>query len=121
MLPGMATNLDGFNVDAGSADIYYMAVYPYESSEPGDLTFQAGELVTVSKKDGDWWTGTIGTRTGVFPSNYVQKSELQSEAAADSEVEAATNAAAAAAAVAAVDTHATADTAGMKEKRVSVF
>lgn len=26
----------------------------------------------VTKKDGDWWTGTIGTRTGIFPSNYVQ-------------------------------------------------
>lgn len=59
-------------------------------------------MVTVIKKDGDWWTGTIGTRSGVFPSNYVQKAELQYEAAADSEVEAATAAADAAAAAAAV-------------------
>lgn len=72
-------------------------MYPYESSEPGDLTFVVGEVVTVTKKDGDWWTGTIGLRTGVFPSNYVQKAELQYEAAADSEVEAATAAGEAAA------------------------
>lgn len=30
------------------------------------------EVVLVTKKDGDWWTGTIGDRSGVFPSNYVQ-------------------------------------------------
>lgn len=77
-------------------------MYPYESNEPGDLSFVAGEMVTIIKKDGDWWTGTIGARTGVFPSNYVQKAELQYEAAADSEVEAASAAADAAAAAAAV-------------------
>ena len=68
-------------------------MYPYESNEPGDLTFEAGEMVLITKKDGDWWTGSIGNRTGVFPSNYVQRAELQFEAAADSEVEAATAAA----------------------------
>lgn len=30
------------------------------------------EVVLVNKKDGDWWTGTIGDRSGIFPSNYVQ-------------------------------------------------
>lgn len=50
----------------------YISCYPYESTEPGDLTFGAGEYITVIKKDGDWWTGTIGDRTGMFPSNYVQ-------------------------------------------------
>lgn len=51
---------------------YHVSCYPYESAEVGDLTFGAGEYITVIKKDGDWWTGTIGTRTGIFPSNYVQ-------------------------------------------------
>lgn len=50
----------------------YIACYPYESGEMGDLTFSAGEYITVIKKDGDWWTGVIGDRTGIFPSNYVQ-------------------------------------------------
>lgn len=30
------------------------------------------EVVLVTKKDGDWWTGIIGERSGIFPSNYVQ-------------------------------------------------
>lgn len=50
----------------------YVAMYTYESSEQGDLTFQQGDVITVTKKEGDWWTGTVGGRTGVFPSNYVK-------------------------------------------------
>lgn len=52
---------------------YYIASYPYQSVEQGDLTFNTGELVTVVKKEGDWWTGKIDDRIGIFPSNYVQK------------------------------------------------
>lgn len=53
---------------------YYVAVYPYNSTEEGDLIFEAGESIIVTRKDGDWWTGTVAgtTRTGIFPSNYVQ-------------------------------------------------
>jgi hypothetical protein len=50
----------------------YVACYPYQSAEIGDLTFEAGEDVKVIKKEGDWWTGVIGNRTGIFPANYVQ-------------------------------------------------
>ncbi|KAH8282331.1 hypothetical protein KR054_006910, partial [Drosophila jambulina] len=55
---------------------YYIAAYPYESAEEGDLSFGAGEMVMVIKKEGEWWTGTIGNRTGMFPSNYVQKADV---------------------------------------------
>uniref|UniRef100_A0A8C6JDB8 Intersectin-1 n=1 Tax=Melopsittacus undulatus TaxID=13146 RepID=A0A8C6JDB8_MELUD len=37
----------------------YIAMYTYESSEQGDLTFQQGDMILVTKKDGDWWTGTL--------------------------------------------------------------
>ncbi|XP_062891102.1 intersectin-2b isoform X2 [Mobula hypostoma] len=50
----------------------YIALYSYESTETGDLTFNAGEVILVTKKDGEWWTGAIDDRTGVFPSNYVK-------------------------------------------------
>ena len=50
----------------------FVSVYPYTSEEPGDLVFEAGELITVIAKNGDWWTGVIGERTGVFPFNYVE-------------------------------------------------
>ncbi|CAH0730867.1 unnamed protein product, partial [Brenthis ino] len=52
---------------------FYIAAYPYNSSEPGDLVFEAGERIEVLRRDGDWWTGRIGIRTGIFPSNYVTK------------------------------------------------
>ncbi|XP_038221368.1 intersectin-1-like [Zerene cesonia] len=52
---------------------FYIAAYPYASTEPGDLTFEAGERIEVIRRDGDWWTGRIGVRTGIFPSNYVTK------------------------------------------------
>ncbi|KNC21630.1 hypothetical protein FF38_13715, partial [Lucilia cuprina] len=68
--------------DTYNGDVeYYIAAYPYESAEAGDLTFSAGEMVMVIKKEGDWWTGTIGNRTGMFPSNYVQKADVGGSAA----------------------------------------
>uniref|UniRef100_A0A673C9E6 Intersectin 2b n=1 Tax=Sphaeramia orbicularis TaxID=375764 RepID=A0A673C9E6_9TELE len=53
----------------------YVALYTYESPEPGDLTFGEGDVILVAKKDGEWWNGSIGDRTGVFPSNYVKPKE----------------------------------------------
>lgn len=54
-----------------------MAMYSYTSSEPGDLTFNQGQLIQVTKKEGDWWTGSIGERSGIFPANYVKAAEQQ--------------------------------------------
>lgn len=56
----------------GTSGEKYIACYPYQSAEAGDLVFEVGEEVLVVKKDGDWWTGVIGNRTGIFPANYVQ-------------------------------------------------
>ncbi|XP_054165582.1 intersectin-1-like isoform X2 [Oppia nitens] len=58
-------------------DEYYLSLYPFETQEPGDLSFDGNELIKVIKKDGDWWTGTIGElRNGVFPSNYVRVAQI---------------------------------------------
>lgn len=70
-------NSQSLAADAHNGEVeYYIAAYPYQSTEVGDLSFNAGEMVMVIKKEGDWWTGTIGTRTGMFPSNYVQKADV---------------------------------------------
>ncbi|KAH8366469.1 hypothetical protein KR084_010116 [Drosophila pseudotakahashii] len=76
-------NINTSEAPAASADLnaagdieYYIAAYPYDSAEDGDLSFGAGEMVMVIKKEGEWWTGTIGSRTGMFPSNYVQKADV---------------------------------------------
>ncbi|KAL8757149.1 MAG: hypothetical protein Q9199_002415 [Rusavskia elegans] len=51
-----------------------IALYTFDADQPGDLGFKKGEVITITKRTEnptDWWTGSIGDRTGVFPSNYV--------------------------------------------------
>ncbi|XP_072533626.1 intersectin-2a isoform X2 [Salminus brasiliensis] len=50
----------------------YVALYTYESPESGDLTFRAEDVVLVTEKEGEWWRGSIGDQSGLFPSNYVK-------------------------------------------------
>ncbi|KAJ6437771.1 SH3 domain-containing YSC84-like protein 1 [Purpureocillium lavendulum] len=55
-----------------------VALFNFDADQPGDLGFKKGEIITVLKKtdsDNDWWTGMIGTRHGIFPSNYVKMKE----------------------------------------------
>ena len=33
------------------------AIYDYVATQPGDLSFKAGEIIMVAKHDGAWWTG----------------------------------------------------------------
>lgn len=52
-----------------------VAKYDYKSQEPGDLTFNAGDHIVVTKRMGDrnaWWEGEIGNRRGTFPANYTE-------------------------------------------------
>uniref|UniRef100_A0A7N6A8Z4 Intersectin-1 n=1 Tax=Anabas testudineus TaxID=64144 RepID=A0A7N6A8Z4_ANATE len=63
-------NTTTHSVPLSSAE--YVAMYTYESNEQGDLSFQQGDIVMVTRKEGDWWTGMVGNKTGVFPSNYVK-------------------------------------------------
>uniref|UniRef100_A0A8C5GU58 Intersectin-2-like n=1 Tax=Gouania willdenowi TaxID=441366 RepID=A0A8C5GU58_GOUWI len=55
--------------------IEYVALYTYESPELSDLTFNEGDVILVSKREGEWWHGSRGDRTGLFPSNYVKPKE----------------------------------------------
>ncbi|XP_069091940.1 SH3 domain-containing YSC84-like protein 1 [Pleurodeles waltl] len=50
------------------------ALYTFEGQHPGDLSFKAGDKITVlTKTDAqfDWWEGKIRGQTGIFPANYV--------------------------------------------------
>jgi len=54
-----------------------IALFTFDGEQPGDLGFKKGDVITVTKKTdstNDWWTGIIGTRTGIFPANYVKMS-----------------------------------------------
>lgn len=51
----------------------FIAQFSYQSEEPGDLTFNAGDVILVYKMDSDWWTGKLYGEVGLFPCNYVVK------------------------------------------------
>ncbi|KAM4692947.1 intersectin-2 [Discoglossus pictus] len=55
----------------------FVALYSYVSGEPGDLIFNEGDIIQVTQKDGEWWTGNIGDQSGIFPSNYVRPHEQE--------------------------------------------
>uniref|UniRef100_A0AAY4ADM3 Intersectin 2b n=1 Tax=Denticeps clupeoides TaxID=299321 RepID=A0AAY4ADM3_9TELE len=57
----------------------YVALYRYESPEPGDLTFSEGDTIVVTEKEGEWWKGCIGDRYGLFPFNYVKPKEAETK------------------------------------------
>lgn len=55
----------------------YTVVFDYEATGDDELNLQRGQQVEVLSKDskisGDegWWTGRIGNKVGIFPSNFV--------------------------------------------------
>ncbi|EMC99710.1 hypothetical protein BAUCODRAFT_30089 [Baudoinia panamericana UAMH 10762] len=52
-----------------------VAKFTFDADQPGDLGFKKGEIITIIKRtenEADWWTGRIGNREGIFPSNYVE-------------------------------------------------
>ncbi|KAH9845071.1 SH3 domain-containing protein, partial [Teratosphaeria destructans] len=52
-----------------------IAKFTFDADQPGDLGFKKGEIITIVKRtesEADWWTGRIGAREGIFPSNYVE-------------------------------------------------
>lgn len=52
-----------------------IALFDFDSEQPGDLSFKKGDIITVTQSSGsqkDWWTGITGHRTGIFPANYVE-------------------------------------------------
>ncbi|KGO69240.1 hypothetical protein PITC_095620 [Penicillium italicum] len=54
-----------------------VALFTFDADQDGDLGFKKGEIITILKrteKAEDWWTGRIGDRVGIFPSNYVEAS-----------------------------------------------
>lgn len=70
-------DLSSYNMNERSSrgeGITATAIYPFEGLQPGDLTFQAGEKITiVTKTDSqyDWWEGKLRGELGIFPANYV--------------------------------------------------
>ncbi|KAK9515245.1 hypothetical protein VZT92_025906 [Zoarces viviparus] len=59
----------------------YKALWPFESRHPDELSFQEGDLFSVTHRSGDWWTArkieTNGRvlETGIVPQNYLERAE----------------------------------------------
>lgn len=63
----------GQNKSAGPGQA--IAKFNFDADQPGDLGFKKGDVITIIKKtdkESDWWTGRIGSKEGIFPSNYVE-------------------------------------------------
>ena len=46
----------------------------FDADQDGDLGFKTGDRIVVTAKEGDWWQGYLESdpsKTGQFPSNYV--------------------------------------------------
>ncbi|KAK6183726.1 hypothetical protein SNE40_011151 [Patella caerulea] len=57
----------------------WTAVFDYSATKEDELTIKQGEEVrilstdeSISGNDG-WWTGSVGSKVGIFPSNFVRK------------------------------------------------
>jgi myosin-1 len=46
------------------------ALYDYSSNEADELSFKAGDGISIVAKGDGWWTGSVGGRKGLFPVNY---------------------------------------------------
>ncbi|KAG0055974.1 SH3-domain kinase binding protein 1 [Gryganskiella cystojenkinii] len=54
--------------------------YDYEAKESGELSLEAGRVVTIlDQSDPAWWTGDLNGKVGAFPSNYVKILENKEE------------------------------------------
>jgi len=69
------------------------ALFDFTPSEPGELQFHKGDVITVLESVyKDWWKGSLQGQTGIFPLNYVEKlqdptaEELEKEAQMEAEV-----------------------------------
>ncbi|XP_055588792.1 rho guanine nucleotide exchange factor 7 isoform X5 [Uranotaenia lowii] len=50
------------------------AQYSFKGTNNDELCFKKGDIITLTQReDGGWWEGTLGSKTGWFPSNYVKE------------------------------------------------
>ncbi|XP_031436566.1 SH3 domain-containing YSC84-like protein 1 [Clupea harengus] len=59
---------------ASSGPLVVTATNAFEGQQPGDLSFDVGDRITVLTKTEsqyDWWEGQLRGKVGIFPANFV--------------------------------------------------
>ncbi|NP_001410169.1 SH3 domain-containing YSC84-like protein 1 [Danio rerio] len=78
--PALYPNLNSWDTGSDQASggaLVVTAVHPFTGQQPGDLSFNAGDRITVvTKTDSqyDWWEGELKGQVGIFPANFVSYS-----------------------------------------------
>ncbi|XP_073327162.1 protein-tyrosine kinase 6b [Pagrus major] len=66
---------------ASESGSVYTALWAFESRHPDELSFQEGDLFSVTSRSGDWWTARRIDKngrvldSGIVPSNYLARAE----------------------------------------------
>ncbi|KAH8793366.1 hypothetical protein BGZ57DRAFT_459516 [Hyaloscypha finlandica] len=80
-IPNSSTSAGGNEASAAHGttenlkDNEAIALHTFYTQEHGGLAFYKGDVIVVTAKTSstnDWWTGTIGARTGLFPASLVK-------------------------------------------------
>lgn len=60
------------SLPSGKKSKQAVAIYDFPGQTEDDLTFHIGEVIEVTGViDGDWMSGKIGGRSGIFPASFV--------------------------------------------------
>lgn len=58
-------------------DEMVQALFPFTAQDSDELSFNAGDWITVlDKSNPNWWKGQVHGAIGIFPSNYVSPPTL---------------------------------------------
>ena len=53
-----------------------MAIYDFITDKEGELSFESGQIIYVTKRHGEGWLeGCTDGSTGLFPSNFVKQTK----------------------------------------------
>lgn len=58
--------------EEGSA-VLFRAMYPFQGQDETELSFKVGDIITITKTDGDWLEGLLDGKRGLLPANYVKR------------------------------------------------